>query len=353
MRDCVGYNSLGHGFFLEDGTEVFNVFDRNLAVQARHAAPLPKQMLPYDENEGAGFWWANSLNSFTRNVAAECDQYGYRFEATQTPEFSPVLAVPQADGKLAEVDIRTLPFVRFDDNEAHSQRRFALNLGGIRHVSDAEDYRMLREPNPDLSRIQGGDVQGVGPDTRHPFIIRNLRVWESQWVFHGGSPSVLLDGVEAIDCTYGIFKTRMDAHEYRKLNMKRIDTADIFEPWGNSTLAEDYERYLDDTVDDLPPTTVITRYEARDDGKLLVYGIAADNGTIKRVTVNEQEATPLAADAGLENWKIALQLAPTTQTVELLAVAEDKKGNLEPRPHRMRADMLSEPADRVHGPKPE
>ncbi|HZZ81553.1 MAG TPA: hypothetical protein VFE62_23830 [Gemmataceae bacterium] len=164
---------------------------------------------------------------------------------------------------------------------------------------------------------------------------------------------MLLDGVEAIDCTYGIFKTRMDAHEYRKLNMKRIDTADIFEPWGNSTLAEDYERYLDDTVDDLPPTTVITRYEARDDGKLLVYGIAADNGTIKRVTVNEQEATPLAADAGLENWKIALQLAPTTQTVELLAVAEDKKGNLEPRPHRMRADMLSEPADRVHGPKPE
>ena len=34
VRDCVGYQSVGHGFFLEDGTEVYNVLDRNLAVQA-------------------------------------------------------------------------------------------------------------------------------------------------------------------------------------------------------------------------------------------------------------------------------------------------------------------------------
>src|SRR6185369_12701790 len=34
VRDCVGYRSKGHGFFLEDGTEVLNVFDRNLALQA-------------------------------------------------------------------------------------------------------------------------------------------------------------------------------------------------------------------------------------------------------------------------------------------------------------------------------
>ena len=40
VRDCVGYRSRGHGFYLEDGTEVMNVFDRNLAVQA-YAATLP------------------------------------------------------------------------------------------------------------------------------------------------------------------------------------------------------------------------------------------------------------------------------------------------------------------------
>jgi hypothetical protein len=40
VRDCVGYQSLGHGFFLEDGTEVYNVLDRNLSVQAFTAKPL-------------------------------------------------------------------------------------------------------------------------------------------------------------------------------------------------------------------------------------------------------------------------------------------------------------------------
>ncbi len=83
VRDCVGYQSIGHGFFLEDGTEVYNVLDRNLAVQALRGKPLPQQVLPFDHNDGAGFWWANSLNTFTRNVSCENDRYGYRFEATR------------------------------------------------------------------------------------------------------------------------------------------------------------------------------------------------------------------------------------------------------------------------------
>src|SRR5436309_3308604 len=47
VRDCVGYRSAGHGFFLEDGTEVDNVLDRNLAVGARPAPKLPGQVLPF------------------------------------------------------------------------------------------------------------------------------------------------------------------------------------------------------------------------------------------------------------------------------------------------------------------
>src|SRR5262249_44877956 len=52
VRDCVGYGSVGHGFYLEDGTEVYNTLDRNLAVGARHGKRLPKQILPFDQNEG-------------------------------------------------------------------------------------------------------------------------------------------------------------------------------------------------------------------------------------------------------------------------------------------------------------
>ncbi len=54
VRDNVGYKSVGHGFFLEDGTEVYNVLDRNLAVGAVKGKKLPKQVLPFDGNEGAG-----------------------------------------------------------------------------------------------------------------------------------------------------------------------------------------------------------------------------------------------------------------------------------------------------------
>ena len=48
VRDCVGYGSVGHGYFLEDGTEVYNVLDRNLGVQAYHGNRLPDQALPFD-----------------------------------------------------------------------------------------------------------------------------------------------------------------------------------------------------------------------------------------------------------------------------------------------------------------
>src|SRR5437764_9213006 len=129
VRGCVGYQSLGHGFFLEDGTEVYNVLDRNLAVQAYTAKPLPKQILPYDPNDGAGFWWANCLNTFTRNVACENDRYGFRFEATPGSRFNPTLSVQQRDGERKPVDIRTLPFVRCDDTEARCDGRYRCNLG--------------------------------------------------------------------------------------------------------------------------------------------------------------------------------------------------------------------------------
>lgn len=32
IRDCVGFQSVGHGFFLEDGSEVYNLLDHNLGV---------------------------------------------------------------------------------------------------------------------------------------------------------------------------------------------------------------------------------------------------------------------------------------------------------------------------------
>ena len=169
VRDCVGYQCVGHGFFLEDGTEVNNVLDRNLAVQAYVGKKLPDQVLPFDQNDGAGFWWANSRNSFTRNVTCENDRYGYRFEAT--PNRRPGLTFPvlQPDGSRRAVDIRTLPFVRFEGNESHCDGKYGLNLG------------------------EG--VDRVGPDHRHPFVIKDMKIWKAHYAFRPESPSVLVDGM--------------------------------------------------------------------------------------------------------------------------------------------------------------
>ena len=41
-----------------------------------------------------------------------------------------MLPVRGPDGERSKVDIRTLPFLRFEGNEAHTQRRYGLNLGG-------------------------------------------------------------------------------------------------------------------------------------------------------------------------------------------------------------------------------
>ncbi|HMC63659.1 MAG TPA: G8 domain-containing protein [Gemmataceae bacterium] len=191
VRDCVGYQSVGHGFYLEDGTEVYNVLDRNLAVQAYRGKPLPKQALPFDSNDGAGFWWANSLNTFTRNVACENDQYGYRFEANKSSAFNPVLPVQQPDGSRRAVDIRTLPFVRFDDNEEHSDGLYGFNLG------------------------EG--VDRVGPDHRHPFVVRRMKIWDIHYAFRPQSPSLLVEDMHIWRSHYGVYHPNYDHHVYRNL----------------------------------------------------------------------------------------------------------------------------------------
>src|SRR5256885_16898174 len=90
--------------------------------------PLPKQVLPFDGNEGAGFWWASSLNTFTRNATCENGRYGYRFEATRTSRFDLSLPVMQPDGNRKPTDIRTLPFVRFEDNQAPGDRLSGITI---------------------------------------------------------------------------------------------------------------------------------------------------------------------------------------------------------------------------------
>jgi hypothetical protein len=422
VRDNVGFGSVGHGFFLEDGTEVYNVLDRNLAVGAVAGKRLPKQVLPFDQNEGAGFWWANSLNTFTRNVAAGNDLYGFRYEATAGRSFKLEFPVLQPDGSEKVVDIRTLPFVRFEDNEVHSNSGlYGINLG------------------------EG--VNGVGPDERHPFVVRNTKIWNVHYGFRPQVPSLLVDNM-AIHSHYGIYHPNFDRHAYRNVTIHATNTEPFnrghddrsvqhgtvtvenltldsirsggmpliqisddnatgyasshfrglqVTNWKDNSKAKAivnlgggprpqpksekgvpiylYDHYgpgrhalvvstrspeyksdptsfhkeppltgdesavkeisnlefpkVLDPVDDLPPATVIT-HVAVADGKLLVHGTCSDNGEVKRVVVNGQEAKATAAN--FSQWEIVL---PAMKSQKLAASAVDAAGNQEKLVHEV------------------
>lgn len=225
VRDCIGYQSIGHGFFLEDGSEVFNVLDRNLAVQAFQGRRLPQQALPFDANDGAGFWWANSLNTFTRNVACENGRYGFRFEATPSSAFD--IASPEVmrpDGTLQKTDIRTLPFVRFEGNEAHCDGLYGINLG--------EGVRL------------------VGPDAQHPLVVRDTKIWSVHYAFRPQVPSLLCENLHIERVAYGVYHPHYQDHVYR--NVKILNAA--AEPF-NRGHDDDSIQYGKLTVDGLEFTT--------------------------------------------------------------------------------------------------
>jgi len=330
VRDCVGFISHGHGFYLENGKEMFNTLDRNLAIQALVADALPEQELPFDRNDGAGFWWANSLNAFTRNVAVECDQHGYRFEAVKTESFDPTIALPQRDGSTKSVDLRTIPFIRFDDNEAHAMRRFAMNLGGIRGMVFSGNDRVQ-------TYSIDGDVDGVGPDLRHPFVIRNLKVWDAHWSFHAASPSVLAINMDLYDGQYGIWRSIVSRHVYRDLSLRKFASASLYFPmggYGPQIKLEDGRPSFPQLkpVDDLPPATTITHVTPRGD-TLIVRGTTIDNAAVARVMVNGKKAAAVRPD--FAEWKIELPVASVSDDGLIRAHAVDKAGHVEPDPHEV------------------
>ncbi len=419
VRDNVGYKSIGHGYFLEDGTEVFNTLDRNLAVLATAGKKLPKQVLPFDQNNGAGFWWTCSLNSFTRNVAAECDRYGFRYEATPTSALKLNFSIRQSNGSRKMVDPRTLPFIRFEDNEVHSSHGlYGVNLG------------------------EG--VNRVGPDEKHPFVVKNLKIWDVHYAFRPQVPNLHVENLHIHRVAYGVYHPNYDNHHYKNVlisqtntepfnrghdddsvqyglltvdgltfdgcrsggmpliqisdhnpsgsavshfrNVKTMNWADsskakalvnlgggprpqpksdkgvsiYLHDWfgsgrtamvvstksgefkanatnfrmeplltGNESRVTEIKDVpfppTDPLVDDFPPATVITQI-LHVNGKVVVRGVSTDNGMLKGVTVNGQQAT--AKSANFADWEITLGAG----TTKVEAVAVDVAGNIEQTP---------------------
>lgn len=232
VRDCVGYRSVGHGFFLEDGTEVFNLLDRNLGVQARRGKRLPKQVLNFDFNEGAAFWWANGRNSFTRNVSCENDEYGFRYDSQSNRGFDSHLAVRTPAGGEETIDIRTLPFYRFEGNEAHTEGVYGMVFAGNNTGG-----------NPIRDAAELAHIDRTGPDTHHPHIVRDATIWQVHYGLRPQVPDMLLEQVRIDHATYGIYRPAFENHVYRDLTI-------------SSTTSEPFNRGMDDASTQMGRLTV-------------------------------------------------------------------------------------------------
>jgi hypothetical protein len=237
VRDCVGYQSVGHGYFMEDGTEIYNLLDRNLAVHAFFGKKLPKQVLPFDPNDGAGFWWANGRNTITRNQTTENDEYGYRFDIQKRRDFDSNLPILQPDGSTKSVDVRTIGVWRFEDNEALSEgfygAVFAANGDG-QPDSPIQNQQFLDQ----IKRIDW-----TGPDIQHPHIIRGLKISSAHYAFRPHSPSMLIENLRIDRVAYGVYRPAFDHQVYRNLHLSRAG-------------AEPFNRGMDDASAQNGPISV-------------------------------------------------------------------------------------------------
>lgn len=175
IRDTVGYGALGHGFFLENGAEVYNLFQGNLGVQAYMWQPIPGQALDWDLNDGACYWAANARNFAVDNVFVECDN----------------------------ADSFILDYAPYDAEMPTE----VLMPDGSRQVVD-------------VSRLAGGLARGLevhshwgwGPWIRggyfpedEPMRFEDVRVWNTHYSIDISGTHVVFDGVEIFDSSYGFY----------------------------------------------------------------------------------------------------------------------------------------------------
>ncbi|GFO45245.1 transmembrane protein 2-like [Plakobranchus ocellatus] len=91
VSDNVCYNHLGHGIFLEDSAERWNIIHRNLVIGTVHGTLIMSDMRSADCEQPdycnllSSFWITRPENYITDNVAAGCDGNGFVLAFADAP----------------------------------------------------------------------------------------------------------------------------------------------------------------------------------------------------------------------------------------------------------------------------
>lgn len=178
----VCYDHLGHGYFLEDGSESGNNFERNLGLTSRVPA-LAVRLIPSDASPST-FWVTNPDNTYRGNVAAGSVAFGFWFALPAAPTG---LSTGQGDAP------RVTPLRLFIDNVAHSNRQPGLNVDNGPKV-DLTTETVSYTPR----------VGSVAAGASVPGYFQNFTAWKHSgravWIRGSG---LLLDGAVLADNVQG------------------------------------------------------------------------------------------------------------------------------------------------------
>jgi hypothetical protein len=169
VENSVGYEAIGHGFFLEDATEEGNTLVNNIAILT-----MPGMIRP-DDGGAAGFWAQNPKNNFTGNIAVSAAGSGFDFSI---PEKAPEV-IPFNNGNFQaslgqSTTPSTLSITQFKSNEAHS------NGGDGFHL-----YRLDVDNSSDMntfSNLKMWRNDAVGVDlTASPALVASSLIFGNQF----------------------------------------------------------------------------------------------------------------------------------------------------------------------------
>jgi cell migration-inducing and hyaluronan-binding protein len=152
VEDNVGYDSLGHCYFLEDGNEQLNNLTHNLGLLTKPALILPSDRdaymctnhlpgvwpghVPDPDVECMGvstFWLDHPNNYIESNVAAGSDAMGFFFVFHREPTGPSVGDLPPYHGERSQLG-------SFRNNVAHSNQKFGLIIDrGVKIDGATED----------------------------------------------------------------------------------------------------------------------------------------------------------------------------------------------------------------------
>jgi cell surface hyaluronidase len=126
IKNNAAYNTVGHCYFLEDGSETGNKLEGNLGFGTRRpdTGKGEIKLLPTDQ-EPATYWITNPQNDFVGNVAAGSAFFGFWIALPQRP------TGPSAtDSRFANMYPRRTAMGLFQNNLAHSNESTGLNVDG-------------------------------------------------------------------------------------------------------------------------------------------------------------------------------------------------------------------------------